>query len=59
MAEKNGRDTEKDLFSNPGGYITKVSKNTVGNNCIGCGSKIEKASYMGGSIYYCGGCQKI
>ena len=59
MAEKNGRDTEKDLFSNPGRYMTKVSKNTVGSNCIDCGSKIEKASYMGGSIYYCGGCQKI
>ena len=59
MTEKNGRNTEKDLFGNIGGYITKLSKNTVGKNCDLCGSKIQKASYMGGSIYYCNGCQKI
>lgn len=59
MIDKNGRNTEKDLFSNTGGYITKVSKNTVGENCKMCNSKIEKASYMGGSIYFCSGCQKI
>jgi formamidopyrimidine-DNA glycosylase len=59
MTDKNGRNTEKDLFSNTGGYITKVSKNTVGKNCKVCNSKIEKASYMGGSIYFCSGCQKI
>ena len=59
MTYKNGRDTEKDLFSNTGGYITKVSKNTVGEICKVCNSKIEKASYMGGSIYFCSGCQKI
>jgi len=59
MTDKNGRNTEKDLFSNPGGYITKVSKNTVGEKCKVCNSKIEKASYMGGSIYFCSGCQKI
>ena len=59
MVENNGRDTEKDLFSENGGYITKVSKNTVGKKCEVCGSKIEKNNYMGGSIYFCGGCQKI
>jgi formamidopyrimidine-DNA glycosylase len=59
MTDKNGRDTEKDLFSNAGGYATKVSRNTVGENCKVCKSKIEKASYMGGSIYFCSGCQKI
>jgi len=59
MTEKNGRDTEKDLFSNPGKYITKVNKNSLGKKCNICGSKIEKSNYMGGSIYYCSGCQKI
>jgi formamidopyrimidine-DNA glycosylase len=59
MTEKNGRDNEKDLFSNPGNYKTKVSKNTVGKKCSICGSKIEKSNYMGGSIYYCSGCQKL
>ena len=59
MADQGGRDTEKDLFGNPGGYATKCSKNTVGKPCQICGGLIEKASYMGGSIYFCPGCQKI
>lgn len=58
MTEKNGRDTEKDLFGNPGNYTTKVSKNTLGQKCTICGSIIEKSNYMGGMIYYCSGCQK-
>jgi formamidopyrimidine-DNA glycosylase len=59
MSDLNGRDTEKDLFSQPGEYITKVSKNTVGSSCERCGSLIEKSNYMGGSVYYCKGCQQI
>lgn len=59
MVDNNGRNTEKDIFSNNGEYVTKVSKNTVGKNCDICGSLIVKSSYMGGSIYYCNGCQKI
>jgi formamidopyrimidine-DNA glycosylase len=59
MVEKNGRDTEKDLYSNLGRYKTKVSKNTVGKKCSLCNSIIEKGSYMGRSIYFCSGCQKI
>jgi len=59
MADNNGRNTEKDLFSQYGNYITKVSKNTVGKNCEKCGSLIEKGSYMGGSIYFCSGCQTL
>ena len=58
MAEQGGRDTEGDLFGNPGGYRTKMSKNTVGKLCLACGGIIEKASYMGGSVYYCPMCQK-
>lgn len=53
-----GRDTEKDLFGNFGGYITELSKNTVNKSCKVCGSKIIKETYMGGSIYYCPQCQK-
>jgi len=54
-----GRDTEKDLFGNFGGYITKLSKNTVNKQCAICGSTIIKEAYLGGSIYYCPHCQKI
>jgi len=59
MAFEGGRDTERDLFGCFGGYKTKLSKNTVGTNCELCGSEIKKEAYMGGSIYYCEGCQKI
>jgi formamidopyrimidine-DNA glycosylase len=59
MIEQGGRDTEKDLFGNPGGYITKLSKNTANKPCKICGTTIIKEAYMGGSIYYCPKCQKI
>jgi formamidopyrimidine-DNA glycosylase len=59
MAEQGGRDTEKDLFGEPGGYRTKLSKNTVGMPCTRCGKIIIKQAYMGGSIYFCSGCQKF
>lgn len=59
MVDHNGRNTETDLFSREGDYITKVSKNNVGKNCEVCGSTIEKSHYLGGSIYFCSGCQKI
>ena len=54
-----GRDTERDLFGCLGGYKTKLSKNSVGKPCTICGSIIEKENYMGGSIYYCDGCQTV
>lgn len=57
MVKKGGRDTEKDLFGCSGDYITKLSKNTVKEPCKICGKNIIKESYMGGSIYYCEGCQ--
>ena len=59
MAFKGGRDTEKDLFGCLGGYMTCLSKNTLDKPCPVCGGTIRKESYMGGSIYYCEGCQKI
>lgn len=57
MAQSGGRDTERDLFGRAGGYVTRLSKNTVGQPCPECGSLIVKESYLGGSIYYCPGCQ--
>jgi formamidopyrimidine-DNA glycosylase len=59
MSRRGGRDTEKDLFGNPGGYETKLSKKTLGKPCLGCGSKISKESYLGGSIYFCAKCQRL
>jgi formamidopyrimidine-DNA glycosylase len=59
MTDKGGRDTEKDLYGNNGGYITKLSKNTAGLPCSECGSLIKKENYMGGSIYFCPRCQEL
>jgi len=59
MADQGGRDTEKDLYGNSGGYRTILSKNTVGKPCKICGSVIIKEAYLGGSIYYCPTCQAL
>ena len=57
MTAQGGRDTERDLFGQPGGYRTVLSRNTVGKPCPACGATIKKEAYLGGSIYYCPGCQ--
>lgn len=59
MARNGGRDTEQDLFGQPGGYQTLCSKLTVGKPCQQCGVAIQKASYMGGSVYFCPTCQPL
>ena len=59
MVAEGGRDTERDLFGQPGGYKTVLSKNTVDKPCPACGTVIRKEPYLGGAIYYCGGCQRL
>lgn len=59
MRLEGGRDTEKDIFGAPGGYQTVMSKNTYGLPCPGCGGRIVKETYMGGSVYYCPVCQPL
>ncbi len=58
MARLGGRDTEKDLYGEPGGYATVMSRNTAGRPCPRCGETVKKEAYMGGSVYLCPGCQK-
>lgn len=58
MVFQGGRDTELDLYGCPGGYKTRLSRNTMNKPCPVCGMSIVKEAYMGGSIYYCAGCQK-
>ncbi|HAZ31023.1 TPA: endonuclease VIII [Candidatus Acetothermia bacterium] len=53
MTEQGGRGTERDLFGNPGGYRTVLSRHTVGKPCPACGSVIRKKAYLGGAIYTC------
>jgi formamidopyrimidine-DNA glycosylase len=57
MADQGGRDTEKDLLGNPGGYQTYLSKKTAWAPCVKCGYELHKGNYMGGTIYYCEHCQ--
>jgi formamidopyrimidine-DNA glycosylase len=59
MTAQGGRDTERDLFGNPGGYKTILSKNTVDTACPVSGDMIKKEPYLGGAIYYCPGCQEL
>jgi len=59
MTAQGGRDTERDLFWQPGGYKTILSKNTVDTPCPACGSIILKEPYLGGAIYYCPECQEL
>lgn len=54
-----GRNTETGLSGKKGGYIPRLSKDTCGKACLRCGETIRKENYMGGSIYYCPGCQKV
>jgi len=59
MTAQGGRDTEKDLYGNPGRYLTVMSKNNAGLPCPGCGTSIRRFSYLGGNVYVCDKCQTI
>jgi formamidopyrimidine-DNA glycosylase len=59
MAERGGRDTEKDLFGNWGGYKTILSNKTSGLPCRTCNGPISKEAFLGGNVYYCSECQPM
>ena len=58
MRDGGGRDTEKDLFGQAGGYVTLLSAKTLLDGCPVCGHDLRKEAYLGGSIYTCPQCQK-
>ena len=58
MCDKGGRNTEKTLFGEKGGYVCQLSKNSLHQPCMRCGYEIHKAAYMGGNVYFCEKCQK-
>lgn len=58
MTEKSGRDTEWDLYGNPGGYAKVLSSSSAGKPCPACGTKIQKIAFLGGASYFCPRCQK-
>ena len=59
MTRAGGRDTEKDLFGQAGGYRTILSRNTLDKPCPVCGGTLKREAYLGGNIYFCPGCQPM
>jgi len=58
MVVKGARDTEKNIYGVNGGYKTILSSKNYKENCPVCKGVVTKENYLGGSIYYCGFCQK-
>jgi formamidopyrimidine-DNA glycosylase len=52
-----GREDERDLFNQPGGYHRLMSADTAGSPCPSCGTAIKKFAYLGGACYVCPYCQ--
>lgn len=59
MIGAGGRNTEKDLFGNRGGYAVLLSRNTLSEPCPVCGGAIRRETYLGGAVYYCPCCQPM
>ena len=59
MTRGGGRDTEKDLYGQAGGYRTILSRNTLDKPCPVCGGALIREAYLGGNIYFCPGCQPM
>lgn len=59
MTDLGGRDTERDLFGNPGGYRTRLSAKTATCPCPQCLGAVVRQSYLGGNIYFCPICQPL
>ena len=55
--ELGGRDTERDLYNNPGKYQKLLDRRKVGQPCPECRAPIKKIQYLGGSCYLCSDCQ--
>jgi formamidopyrimidine-DNA glycosylase len=53
----NGRDTERDLYNQPGRYVRLLDSRVAGQPCPECATPIEKISYLGGASYFCPRCQ--
>ncbi len=57
VTDAGGRNDERDLFGNPGGYVRLMDAKAVGRPCVTCGTPIEKLQYLGGACYVCPTCQ--
>ncbi|MDR2686481.1 MAG: endonuclease VIII [Oscillospiraceae bacterium] len=57
MTAQGGRNTEKDLHGQPGGYASVLNAKTLALPCPACGGAISRAAYLGGNVYFCAACQ--
>ena len=55
--EQGGRDDELGLHGEPGRYKRTLNSKVVGQPCPRCGGVVEKIGFLGGSSYFCAGCQ--
>lgn len=59
MTTQGGRNIEKDLYGQPGGYRCILSAKTWQEPCPVCHGNLVKQAYLGGSVYYCPTCQPL
>lgn len=59
MRDAGGRDTEKDLHGQAGGYQTLLSRKTLVYPCPVCGGPLRRQAFLGGNIYFCPSCQPV
>lgn len=52
-----GRNDERDLYDQPGGYVRLMDSRAAGQPCPDCGTTIVKIQYLGGACYLCPSCQ--
>lgn len=57
MVELGGRDSDMDLYGQPGGYRRILHSGTAGLPCPKCRTPIEKIAFLGGKSYFCPRCQ--
>jgi formamidopyrimidine-DNA glycosylase len=58
VIDQGGRYDETNLFGAPGGYVRLMDKRAAGRPCRVCGTTVEKMQYLGGTCYFCPGCQQ-
>lgn len=59
MVEQGGRNVERDLYGQPGGYQCLLSAKTWKDGCPVCHGEITRKPYLGGNVYYCPTCQPL
>jgi formamidopyrimidine-DNA glycosylase len=59
MIDGGGRDTEPDLYGQPGGYPTAMSRAALDRGCPRCGEAVQRTAFLGGNVYTCPTCQPL